>query len=182
MDENKINVNKTSNRDMVVEIFRDKESADKAIAALEAHGYTKDEINIITSEVTRDKYFKGKNQPVDVGSSALKGAGAGSVIGLTLGAIIGGVIAVGSVVIPGVGLIVAGPLAAALAGAGAGSVAGGLIGALAGWGIPEAQIKKYEKAIKEGKIVVGVRPHSDADAKVIKEAWSSYKEELAYPS
>lgn len=182
MEKNKINVNKTDNRDMVVEIFKDKKSADKAIAAVESHGYTRDEISIITSEATRDKYFKGTNEPVDVGSSALKGAGAGSAIGLTLGAIIGGVIAVGSVVIPGVGLIVAGPLAAALAGAGAGSVAGGLIGALAGWGIPDAHVKKYEKAIKEGKIVVGVHPHSDADTKVIKEAWAAFKEEPAYTS
>lgn len=180
MNENQANVFKNANRNMVIEIFKTRESADKAIAALESRGYTKDEINVITSEVTRDKYFEGENKPVDVGSSTLKGAGAGSAIGLTLGAIIGGVLAVGSVVIPGVGLIIAGPLAAALAGAGAGSVAGGLIGALAGWGIPEAQAKKYENAIKEGKIVVAVRPHSDEDAKMIKKEWDAFKEEPAY--
>ena len=49
-----------------------------------------------------------------------------------------------SLVIPGLGLVVAGPLAAALAGAGAGGTAGGLIGALVGHGMPEDRTKKYE--------------------------------------
>lgn len=176
---NQVNQKNGTDREPIIEIFKDKESVDKAINVLETRGYTKDEINVIASDVTRDKYFKdGKG--VDVETKTLKGAGAGSAIGLTLGAIIGGVLAVGSVVIPGVGLIVAGPLAAALAGAGAGSLAGGLVGALAGWGIPEAKAKTYEKAIKDGKIVVAVRPHSDEDAKMIEKEWSVFKEEPAY--
>ena len=49
-----------------------------------------------------------------------------------------------SLVIPGLGLIIAGPLAAGLAGAGAGGITGGLIGALVGSGIPEDRAKIYE--------------------------------------
>ncbi len=179
MDNNQVNQKTNTDREMLIEIFKDKDSADKAIKALETKGYTKDEINIITSDATRDKYFKD-GKTVNGENQTLKGAGAGSAIGLTLGALIGGILAVGSVVIPGVGLIVAGPLAAALAGAGAGSLTGGLVGALTGWGVSEVKAKKYEKAIKEGKIVVAVRPHSDEDAKMIEKEWAVYKEEPVY--
>lgn len=179
MNDNQANQKKDTEHSMLFEIFKDKESADKAIKALETRGYTKDEITIVTTDVTRDKYFKDE-KTVEAENQTLKGAGAGSAIGLTLGALIGGILAVGSVVIPGVGLIVAGPLAAALAGAGAGSLAGGLVGALTGWGVSEVKAKKYEKAIKEGKIVVGVRPHTNEDVKMIETEWAQYKEEPAY--
>lgn len=179
MDNNQEDQKKKTDRAMLFEVFKDKDCADKAINALETRGYTKDEINIITSEITRDKYFKDE-KVVNVENQTLKGAGAGSAIGLTLGALIGGLLAVGSVIIPGVGLIVAGPLAAALAGAGAGSLTGGLVGALTAWGVSEVKAKKYEKAIKEGKIVVALRPHSDGDAKMIEREWAEYKEEPVY--
>ena len=55
--------------------------------------------------------------------------------------------AVGSTIaVPGLGLVVAGPIAAALAGAGAGAAAGGLIGAMVGAGIPEDRgAKEYKR-------------------------------------
>ena len=40
-----------------------------------------------------------------------------------------------SIALPGLGLVIAGPLAAAAAGAGAGAATGGLLGALIGWGL-----------------------------------------------
>ncbi|MES2138240.1 MAG: hypothetical protein V4511_00925 [Bacteroidota bacterium] len=179
MNNDQTNQKMSTEQAMLFEIFKDKDSADKAIKSLETRGYTKDEINIVTTDATRDKYFKDQ-KTAGVENQTLKGAGAGSAIGLTLGALIGGILAVGTVVIPGVGLIVAGPLAAALAGAGAGSLAGGLVGALTGGGVSEVKAKKYEKAIKEGKIVVGVRPHTHEDVKMIETEWDQYKEEPAY--
>ena len=57
-----------------------------------------------------------------------------------VGAALAALFAVGTVVVvPGLGLVLAGPIAAALAGAGAGGVTGGLIGALIGAGIPEGE-------------------------------------------
>lgn len=62
--------------------------------------------------------------------------------------------------IPGLGLIITGPLAAGLAGAG--GITGGLIGALAGSGIPEDKAKVYESGVnKDGHIVLGVHPRND---------------------
>ncbi|MEJ7708917.1 MAG: hypothetical protein WKF84_03465 [Pyrinomonadaceae bacterium] len=68
---------------------------------------------------------------------------------------------------PGIGLVVAGPIAAALAGAGAGGLTGGLIGALVGSGIPEDRAKEYEQGIKEGNIVMGINARSDEDAEYL---------------
>ena len=90
----------------------------------------------------------------------------------TVGAILAAIAAVGTTIaIPGLGLVIAGPLAAAIAGAGAGGAAGGLVGALVGWGIPEERVKRYEAGIKQGGILMGVRPRSGDDATFFAEDW-----------
>ena len=149
----------------------------KALVAAARRGVR---VKIITpgehmSDATRKRYFAGEttaNATTELGNKAAKGAGVGGAIGGTIGAIAAAVAAVGtSLVIPGLGLVVAGPLAAALAGGGAGAAGGGLIGALVGWGIPEERVKHYEAGIKEGGILMGVTPRSDADAHHFEEAW-----------
>ena len=82
-----------------------------------------------------------------------------------------------SVALPGLGLVIAGPVAAALAGAGAGAATGGLVGALIGWGIPEERVKVYEEGIKEGGILMGVRPRSEADAAWLQQNWRESRAE-----
>jgi hypothetical protein len=62
-------------------------------------------------------------------------------------------------------------LAAALAGGGAGAAGGGLIGALVGWNIPEERVKHYETGIKQGGILMGVKPRSAADAAHFEQEW-----------
>ena len=113
---------------MVTGMFRDRESAEKAYDALEEKGYTKDEINVMMSDDTRKRYFADDDDS-DLGSKAMEGAGTGSAIGGTVGAVAGIIAAIGTnLVIPGLGLVIAGPIAAGLAGAGAGGITGGLIG------------------------------------------------------
>jgi hypothetical protein len=107
------------------------------------------------------------DEEVKVGTKAAEGAGKGSAIGGTVGAIAGAIAAVGtSLIIPGLGIVIAGPIAAGLAGAGAGGITGGLLGALIGSGIPEARAKLYESGIKQGRIVMGVRPRYEEDGKI----------------
>src|SRR6185369_16437972 len=97
-------------------------------------------------------------------------------IGGTVGAVLAAIAAVGTTIaIPGLGLVIAGPLAAAIAGAGAGGAAGGLVGALVGWGIPEERVKRYEAGIKEGGILMGVKSRSDADARYFQDEWQKHK-------
>jgi len=106
------------------------------------------------------------------GSKAMEGLGVGSAVGGTLGAIIGAVAAIGtSVLIPGLGLVVAGPVAAALAGAGAGGATGGLIGALVGSGIPEEHAKVYDEGVRNGRIYMGVNARADEDAEYFEREW-----------
>jgi uncharacterized membrane protein len=58
--------------------------------------------------------------------------------------------------LPGLGLLVGGPIAALLTGAGAGALTGGVAGALIDYGIPEEKAKMYEGRIKNGDVAVAV--------------------------
>lgn len=171
----------TTQSSMLTGMFRDRESAERAYNALQERGYTNEEINLIMSDETRKKHFANEVVETEMGNKAAEGLGAGSAIGGTVGAIVGVLAAVGtSIVVPGLGLVIAGPIAAGLAGAGAGGITGGLIGALVGAGIPEERAKVYESGIKKGNIVMGVRPRNIEDAKYFEDHWRTNKAEEIY--
>ena len=130
------------------------------------------------SDATRDKYFR--THPL--GTKAAEGSAAGGVLGGALGAVVGGIAAIGSnLFLPGLGLIVWGPIAGALAGAGAGGAIGGLVGALVGWGIPEERARVYAEGIKGGGTVIGVKPRTSEDAATFQDEWSNkYKGREVY--
>ena len=174
------NIN-TGNRRIMTGMFRDRESAERAYSTVTSRGYTKDDVNLLMSDKTRDTHFRDEAVDTELGSKALEGAGVGSAVGGTLGAIIAGIAAIGTIVtLPGLGLIVAGPLAAALAGAGAGGLTGGLVGALVGSGIPEEHAVRYEEGIKDGGIVMGVNPRNDEDAAYFENEWRNNRGEQIY--
>lgn len=166
-----------TDRPIVTGSFRDSESADRAYTSLRERGYTDDDIHVIMSEDTKEQYYdRGVGEvKIEEGSKAMEGAGAGAATGGTIGGILGAIAAVGtSVVVPGLGLAVAGPLAGALAGAGAGGAAGSVVGALIGAGIPEERAKAYERDLKEGGIVVGAHPRNDEDREYLADEWDRY--------
>jgi hypothetical protein len=166
---------------MMTGMFRDRESTENAYNELHEKGYTKDDVNIIMSDDTRKKHFSGNVKETEIGTKAAEGAGKGSAIGGGIGAIAGIIAALGtSLVIPGLGLIIAGPLAVGLAGAGAGGITGGIIGALVGSGIPEERAKLYESGVKNGKIVMGVHPRNDEDRNYFEKKWREHKGEEIY--
>lgn len=170
-----------TDRPMLTGMFRDRESTENAYKTLHEKGYTKDEINVVMSDETRKKHFSGDAKDTEIGTKAAEGAGKGSAIGGTIGAIAGVVAAIGtSLVIPGLGILIAGPIAVGLAGAGAGGLAGGIIGALVGSGIPEARAKLYESGVKNGGVVLGVRPHNAEDAEYFERNWRTNKGEEIY--
>lgn len=80
--------------------------------------------------------------------------------------------------LPGLGIIAAGPLAIALTAAGSVGLAGGIIGALKHWGIPADRTEKYEAGVREGGILLGVETHSDIDTTAIKRIWTTCGAEL----
>ena len=166
---------------MVTGLFRDRESAERAYSSLTSRGYSKDDVSLMMSDEARNKHFGGDQADTELGSKALEGAGVGSAIGGTIGATLAAIAAIGTTVaLPGLGLLVAGPLAAGLAGAGAGGLTGGLIGALVGSGIPEDRAKEYEKGVNEGGIVMGVNARSDEDADYFANDWRNNRGESVY--
>ncbi len=161
----------TQKRSQVVTgMFRDRESAERAYSSLSERGYEKDDINVIMSDETRNKYYPEGSDAADseLGTKALEGTGKGAAIGGTTGAILGAIAAIGtSVALPGLGLLVAGPVAGALVGAGAGGAAGGVIGALVGAGIPEHRAKVYDAGLRGGGILIGVEAKTSEDGERI---------------
>lgn len=163
----------STTRPLMTGLFPDRASAERGYSALTERGYSKDDVNLAMSDETR-KHFASAGAETELGNKAAEGAGVGGAIGGTLGAIAAAVAAVGtSLVLPGLGLVVAGPLAAAIAGAGAGAATGGIVGALIGWSIPEERVKRYEEGIKNGGVLMGVHPRNDDDADYLHHRWSS---------
>ena len=162
----------------VTGMYSSPESASKAYDSLtKQHGYKADDINVVMSDATRKQHF-GDVEPgteLSGGTKAAEGFGKGSAIGGGIGAALAAIFAVGtSVLIPGLGLVVAGPIAAALVGAGAGGATGGLIGALIGAGIPEARAKEYERGLNEGGILLGTRARDAAHAAELERDFGTY--------
>jgi hypothetical protein len=139
-------------KNFVTGLFKTRAAAEAAVDAVIKRGYTRDDISVLMSDSTKNKEFA-----VQTRSHAADGLGVGSAIGGTVGAVLAAIAAVGTAIaIPGLGLVVAGPIAAALAGAGAGGATGGLIGMLIGTGIPEHRAKVYESGVKGGGILLGI--------------------------
>ncbi len=151
---------------LMTAIYNSRDAAETAYDALLSHGFSKDDLNIVMTDETRKRDFDVRDTDDSaLTDKAMEGAGKGSAIGGTLGAVAAAIAAIGTTLaLPGLGLLIAGPLAAGIAGAGAGGLAGGLIGALVNSGIPEETAKAYESGLQSGGIVVGVHPRDEADA------------------
>lgn len=165
---------------MVTGLFRDRDSAEKAYNSLTTRGYNNDDVNLVMSDDTRKKHFSD-NKDTELDTKAWEGAGKGAAIGGTVGATLAAIAAIGtSIALPGLGLLIAGPLAAGIAGAGAGGLTGGIVGALIGSGIPEDRAKEYETGINEGGILMGVNARSDEDAEYLESDWKTNRGEHVY--
>ena len=146
-----------SDKKIVTGIFKNRGEAAAAVDRLLSGGYKADDISVLMSDQTKTKEFA-----METGTKATKGAGIGGAVGGTVGATLAAIAAVGTTLaIPGLGLVIAGPVAAALAGAGAGAATGGLVGMLVGAGIPEHRAKVYDAGLREGGILVGVEATKD---------------------
>lgn len=170
----------STHSELLTGTFRDRDSAERAYDALVRRGYSAEEINVLMSEDTRKRHFSSTTKTTELGNKAAEGGLAGATVGGTVGAIAGALAVAGTLAIPGLGIVLAGPLAAALAGLGAGAATGGLIGGLIGAGIPEERAKLYKTDIDNGGIVVGVRPRNPDDATYFQSEWKG-KGEVRLP-
>ncbi|MFZ5425052.1 MAG: low temperature-induced protein [Patescibacteria group bacterium] len=161
----------------VLGMFKSVDEVNAVLKTLEVNGYTKDAISVVTSKdaLNSDKVKFENNVVEGVKDSAKTGGVIGGILGLLVG--------VGALTIPGIGLLfVSGPIAAALgitgvagataSGAIAGSLVGGIAGALKEIGVDEQLAVKYEEDLKQGYLIVGVTAR-DGDTQRIKDVFSS---------
>lgn len=165
---------------VVTALFKDAEGVERAYNAALARGYTQGDINLVMSEETRQRHFGANQVASDLADKAVtstekKHPGAqelGGPAGGTAATLAPALAAVGTAaLLPG--LILAGPIAVALAAAGAVAVAGGVVGALTNWGVPKAHVEEYESHIRQGGILIGVKPRSEEDARALKQEWQA---------
>lgn len=167
----------------IMGLFPSYEAADEGYKFLTDLGYDQNHILVVLSEQSRDGIVSGKTpsqvridaqhgpEPSVPGVEKSTKALEGLEIGSSVGALAGAVALIGtSVLIPGLGLAL-GPLAAGLVGAGGGAALGGLAGLLYGSGIPETELPYYQSGIQEGKVLLGVTPHTLKDAETISAKW-----------
>lgn len=162
--------------------FKNLDHALDASKDLEEHGFPRDRISLFMSTETREQYIETHPRYGEVEDKAItveevdlekrkrvpEGTGVGGVIGGAVGAAGAAIAAVGTtILVPPLGIAIAGPLAAALAGLGAGATAGGLVGALVGAGMSEYRAAEFAKLVKEGRIVLGVLADTEPERQSI---------------
>ena len=138
--------------------------AEEVVGRLQAAGFSNSSISVLFAQGSASQIALEKHTKAPEG--AVTGGAAVGVIGGILGWLVG----IGSLAIPGVGpFVAAGPIMAALSGVAAGTVTGGLIGSLVGLGIPEMEAKHYESKLKEGHALVSVHADTDEELKKAKD-------------
>src|ERR1700680_4231548 len=136
-------------------IAKTEEQAVHIINRLKEAGFSNNDVSVLLPDRAATRDFAHEQH-----TKAPEGAVAGAVAGGAIAGVLGWLVGIGSLAIPGVGpLIAAGPIMAALSGAAAGGAVGGLAGALVGLGIPEYEAKQYEGKVKNGNILISV--HTD---------------------
>jgi hypothetical protein len=129
-------------------VYATVEETRKAVEQLLAAGFTKDQITVICSDDTKERYFREFEHQEQAGSNTPAAAATGGAIGATLGSLATGAV---GMAIGGVPLIVAGGI-----GLMAGAIWGGFIGAMMTRGIEKEAANFYDQEVQEGKLLVTV--------------------------
>ena len=148
-------------------IYPDRASFDSGLEALRAAGFRNSDI----SAILPDRDATTRDLAHEINTKTPEGIAAGAGTGAAVGGVLGWLVGIGAIAIPGIGpLVAAGPVVAALAGAGAAGATGGLVGGLIGSGIPEVEAKRYAGRIRDGAYLISV--HCDD------RTWAKRAEEL----
>jgi hypothetical protein len=122
------------------------------IDKLRKGGFASTDVSILAPHNQQDQGLA-----VEKHTKSLEGTATGATAGGVLGGVLGLLAGIGTIAIPGLGILVAaGPLLATLSGMGFGASVGGLAGGLIGLGIPEYEAKRYEGHLEHGGILVAV--------------------------
>ncbi|ALA58695.1 general stress protein [Nitrospira moscoviensis] len=140
-------------------IARTQAEAAAIIERLHAAGFHSSDVSILAPQNQG-----GEGLSIDKQTKALEGTATGASAGGVLGGLVGLLAGIGTLAVPGLGILVAaGPLLATLSGIGIGASVGGLAGGLIGLGIPEYEAKRYEGHLEQGGILVSVHCKDETD-------------------
>lgn len=118
-------------------VFTSHSDAIEAARRVKEDGLRTSDISIVTNE---------ENNNTNENDQISRGAVSGGVLGGAAGLLLG----IGTIAVPGLGMIAAaGPIAGLLGGA----VTGGIVGTLVDLGIPQEKSEEYEKDIKNGNTI-----------------------------
>lgn len=133
-------------------IYKSRGAVENGVTTLKNNGFRTSDISVLLPQESGSQDVVHTRE-TKAPEGAAAGAGAGALLGGTLGLLAG----IGALAVPGVGpFIAAGPILASLAGIGVGGAVGVVSGALIGYGIPEYEARRYEGFVKEGGILISV--------------------------
>jgi uncharacterized membrane protein len=138
----------------IVALYDDFDVAKDVVENLVEAGFQRDKISLMASDAAGE-YASYLNRDVErVAEGDVSGAE-----GASFGAVVGGLVGLGAMLIPGVGpVIAAGPLVAALVGAGvgvtAGAVTGGVTASLVDLGVDDEYAGYYAEGVRRGGTLV----------------------------
>lgn len=150
-----------------VGIYQTEVDVESALNALRLGGFPNTDVSVLFPD-SQSNDQDTQDISLENSSKTPEGTAAGATTGIVIGGVLGWLVGIGALAIPGVGpFIAAGPIVAALAGVSVGGAVGGFAGALIGIGIPESAAKSYERRLKNGGILLSV--HCD-DSKLASKA------------
>lgn len=136
----------TTERPIEVGVFDSISAAGQAVDGLLRAGFRQDQITVVCSDETKERYFREFEHQKPAGSYDVKATVAGGALGALLAGL---TIVVSAVATGGVAILAAGPITAA-----AGGVAGGFMGAMMTRGVEKAAADFYQQAVVGGRILV----------------------------
>jgi uncharacterized protein (TIGR02271 family) len=141
----------------IIAMYDEFDHAQDAVEDLVEAGFNRSDISIVARNTTEEGSTTGTMDTDEDAVTAGEGAG--------FGAVVGGLIGLGAMLIPGIGpVIAAGPLAALLGagvGAAAGAATGGITAALVKTGVSEEEAGYYAEGIRRGGALVTVNARDE---------------------
>jgi hypothetical protein len=158
-------------------IAKSEEQATSIVNQLKEAGFSNDDVSVLLPDRAGSRDFAHEHH-----TKAPEGAATGAIAGGVMAGVLGWLVGIGSLAIPGVGpLIAAGPILAALSGAAAGGAVGGLAGGLVGLGIPEYEAKQFEGKVKNGNILISVHTEDSKERSVAKQIFDdAHADDISY--
>jgi hypothetical protein len=158
-------------------IAKSEEQATNIVNQLKEAGFSNNDVSVLLPDRAGSRDFAHEHH-----TKAPEGAATGAIAGGVMAGVLGWLVGIGSLAIPGVGpLIAAGPILAAMSGAAAGGAVGGLAGGLVGLGIPEYEAKQYEGKVKNGNILISVHTEDSKERSVAKKIFDrAHADDISY--